>query len=206
MMALFYLYAAEAAMALDVDCLEAVGLLRVAIAVDTSKGGFDVVLDADVVADANLYAAKAAVERDDGAVLDVGIAQVEADEAKAGVYLGAFEILSAETVLLLAEAHVNLIVVAAVLGNGFASVGGACVAGFLLMAEKQQRKAPNHGHKAYHIFPDVGPEYDVACGQEQQDTDTETDDGTSLMLVVEDVYKARHDDEDGPPAFKAYVD
>ena len=201
---LLYLDAAEAAMAFDIERFGTVGMLGVAFALHAGKGGFDVVLDADVLIDTDLNAAEATVECDDSAVHDVGITQVEADETKAGMHLGAFKALTVVAVFMFAEAHVDFVHLAAIQNNGLCLADGMAMAAILL-AEEQQRYAPYHGHKAYHVFPDVGPEDDIACRQEQQDTDAETDDGSCLVAVVEDIDKARHDDEEGPPSFEAYA-
>lgn len=205
-MVLFYLDAAEGAVAFNIECLEAVGLLGVAGAVDTGEGGFDVVLDADVVVDTYLDAAEAAVEVDDGAVHDVGIAQVEAGKSKASVHIGAFEILATEAVFLFAEVYVNLIVVAAVLYDGLDLVGDVTMAGFLVVAEEQERKAPHNGNKAEHILPDVVPGDDAAGGEEQQYADAAADDGAGLMAVAENIDEAGYDDKERPPAFEADAD
>lgn len=193
-------------MAFNIECLEAVGLLGVAVAVNTGEGGFDAIYDADVIVDTNLNAAKAAVERDDSTVHDVGITQVEAGKSKAGVHIGAFEILATEAVFLFAEVYVDLIVVAAILYDGFDFVGGGTMASFLVVAEEQKREAPDHSHEADHIFPDVVPGDDAAGGEEQQDADAAADDGAGLMAVAENIDEAGYDDKERPPAFEADAD
>jgi len=200
---LLYLDATEVAVTFEIECLGAVGMLGVAVAVHAGKGGIDAVNDTDVFVDTDFHAAEAAVKCDDGTVRDVGTSQVEAGVAEAGVHLGTFETLATVAVVLLAEAHVNLVHLAAIHDNGLLATGGMAMAAATLLAEEQQRDAPYHGHKANHIFPDIGPENDVACRQKQQDADAEADDGAGLVLVVEDVDEARHDDEDCPPALKA---
>ena len=102
-MGLLYLNTAEIATAFEIEGLEAFGLLGVAVALHTSKGGIDVVLDTDVLVDTNLNTAEATVERDNGTVHDVGITQVEADETEAGMYLGTFKTLAVIAVFVLAE-------------------------------------------------------------------------------------------------------
>ena len=193
---LLYLDATEVAVAFDIEGFETVRLLGVAVAVHASESGVDVVLDADVSVDTDLDAAEIAVERDDSAVHDVGILQVEAGEAKAGMYLGAFETLAAVAVVLLAETHVNLVHLAAVHDDGLWIVG--CVvtmAATAFLVEKQQRDAPYHGRKANHELPNIVPVDDIACRQKQQDADTEADDGADFVLVVEDIDEAWHNDE-----------
>lgn len=200
---LFNFNSTEAAFTFDIKSFDVANLLGVAVAVHTGEGGVDVVLDADVSVDTYLDAAEVAVERDDGAVHDVGIPQVEAGVAEAGMHLGALETLAAVTVVLLAEGYVNLVHLAAIHDDGLRLAFAMAVAAAAILAEEQQRDAPHHGHEANHVFPDVAPEDDVTCRQEQQDADAEADDGASLVLVVEDVDEARHDDKERPPAFKA---
>lgn len=62
---LFHFDAAEGAGAFDVEGLDGVVGLEVALALDSGEGGFDGCLDADVAADANLHSAKAALDVDD---------------------------------------------------------------------------------------------------------------------------------------------
>ena len=178
----------------------------VAVAVDAGEGGVDAVRDADVFVDADLDAAETAVDGDDGTVADVGIAQVEADEAYRGVHVGALEGLSVEAVVLLAEAHVDLVGLAAVEDDGVGVLGGVAVAGTLLVGEEEERDAPYDGDEAEHILPDVVPGDDAASGEEQQDADAKADDGAGFFTVVEDVDEAGDDDEKRPPAFEADVD
>ena len=193
-------------MAFEVECLGAVGALGATLAVDTGEGGVDVVLDTDVLVDTYLHAAEIAVDSDDGTVGDVGMTQVEAGEAEADMHVGAFEALAVIAVFLLAEGHVDLVRLAAVHDDGLGLAGGMAVAEMSLLAEEQQGEAPYHGGEAYHILPDIGPEDDIACRQEQQYADAEADDGAGLVAVVEDIDEAGDDDEDGPPAFKVDVD
>lgn len=204
-MVLLYLDAAEVAVAFEVEGLTAVGGLGVAFAVDAGEGGVDVVHDTDALVNTDFHAAEAAVDIDDGSVAEVGIAQVEADETEGGVHVGALEGLSVEAVVLLAEAHLNLVHLAAVHDDGV-RLAGVAMAAWLLLAEEQQRDAPYHGHNANHVFPDVVPRDDVASRQKQQDADAAADDGASLVLVVEDIDEARHDDEECPPAVEFDAD
>ena len=71
---LLELYPTKVAGAFEVDGIEAIGGLGAAVAVDAGEGGVDAVVDADALGEANLDAAEAAVDADDGAVADVGIA------------------------------------------------------------------------------------------------------------------------------------
>lgn len=204
-MVLLYLDATEVAVAFDIEGLEAVGLLGVTVAVYAGEGGFDVVLDTDALVNTDFHAAEGAVEGDDSTIHDVGSSQVEAGEAESGIYLGALETLATVAVVLLAEAHVNLVHLAAVHDNGLRLVGGVAMAATSFLAEEQQRNAPYHRHKANYEFPYIVPKDDIACCQKQQDADAETNNGTRLVLVVEDVDKARHNDEECPPSFEVDV-
>ena len=71
---------------------------------------------------------------------------------------------------------------------------------FLCVVLPNRGNYPYHGYKADHVFPDVVPRDDVASRQKQQDADAAADDGASLVLVVEDIDEARHDDEECPPS------
>lgn len=202
-MVLLYLDATEVALAFDIEGLEAVRLQGVAVAVYAGEGGVDLVLYANVFIDTDFHAAEAAVDVDDGTIDDVGMTQVEADKTEAGVHISTFEGLTIIAIFLLAEAHVNLVHLAAVHDNGLCLVGGVAMAATSLFAEAQQRNAPYHGHKANHVFPYIGPKDDITCRQKQQDADAETYNGPRFVLVVEDVDEAWHNDEECPPAFKA---
>ena len=177
-------------------------LLGVAVAFHAGEGGVDFVFDADIFVDTYLDAAEAAFERDDGTVHDVGTTQVEADVSEAGMHLGSFKTLAAVAVVLLAEAHVDFVHLAAVHDDRLRLAGGMAMAATVLFAEEQQRDAPYHSHEADDVFPNIGPEDDIAGCQKQQDADAETDDGTCFALVVEDVDETGHNDEERPPAFE----
>ena len=202
---LLYFYAAEAAVAFEVEGLGAIGGLGAAVAVDSGKGGVDVVADTDALADSDLHAAKAAVDDDDGSVADVGIAQVEAHEAEAGVHVGAVKNLAIVAVVLFAEGDIDFVHLASVKNDRFGlfAVGAGLI---VLLVEEQQHDAPYHGDDAYHILPHIVPGDDAASGQQQQYADAEADDGAGLVSVVEDVDEAGHDDEERPPAFEADAD
>lgn len=137
-MALLYLDAAEVAVAFEVEGLGIVGVSGAAFAVDAGEGGVDVILDTDAFVDTDLDAAEAAVDIDDGTIAEVGIAQVEADEAEGGVHVGALEGLSVEAVVLLAEAHVDLVHLAAVKDDGVGVLGGVAVAVAALLAAEEE--------------------------------------------------------------------
>ena len=134
------------------------------------------------------------------------MAQVEADETEGGVYIGALEGLAVEAIVLLAETHIDLVHLAAIEDDRVGVLGGVAVAGALLAGKEEERDAPYHGNEADHVLPDVVPRDDAAGGKEQQDADAAADNGTGLILVVEDVDEAGDDDEKRPPAFEADAD
>ena len=177
-----------------------------AVAVDAGEGGVDVVHDTDVFVDAYLDAAEAAVDIDDGAVADVGMAQVEVGKAERGAHIGPHEGLSVEAIVLLAEADVDFVLFVAVEDDGVGVLGGVAVAGGVLLAEEEEGDAPDDGDEAEHVLPDVVPGNDGASGEEEQYADAEAYDGAGLILVAEDVDEAGDDDEERPPAFEADVD
>ena len=192
-------------MAFEVEGLTAVGGLGAAVAVDAGEGGVDAVVDADALGDAHLHAAEAAVDTDDGSVADVGVAQVEADEAEADMHVGSLEGLAVIAVVLLAEGHVDLVQLAAVEDDRGGLLAVMAVAAAFLV-EEQERHTPHDGDEAEHILPDVVPGDDAACGQEQQDADAAADDGAGLVAVAEDIDEAGDDDEERPPAVEADAD
>ncbi len=200
------LYAAEVAVTFEVEGLGTVGGLGAAVAVDAGEGGVDAVVDADALGDTYLHAAEAAVNADDGTVHDVGATQVEAHEAEADMHVGALEGLAVVTVFLLAEGDVDLVLLASVEDDGRGRLAGVAVAAAALVVEEQQRDAPHNGDEAEHILPYVVPGDDAACGEEQQYTDAEADDGAGLVAVAEDIDETRNDDKECPPAFEADVD
>ena len=110
---LLELYPAEVAVSFEVEGLGTVGGLGAAVAVDAGEGRVDAVVDADAFWETDLYAAEAAVDIDDGTVADVGIAQVEADEAEADVHVGSIERLAVVAVILLAKGYVDIVQLAA---------------------------------------------------------------------------------------------
>ena len=193
-------------MAFEIECLGAVGGLGAAVAVDAGEGGVDAVLDADTFGEADLDAAEAAVDIDDGTVTDVGIAQVELHEAEVDVHVGPLEKLTVVAVFLLAEGHVDLVLLAAVEDDGDGLPAVVTVAAVLLVVEEDEPDTPHDGHEAEHILPDVVPRDDAAGSQEQQYADAAADDGTGLVAVAEDVDETGDDDEEGPPAFEADAD
>lgn len=134
------------------------------------------------------------------------MAQVEADETEGGVYIGALEGLAVEAIVLLAETHIDFVLLVAIEDDGVGVLGGVAVAGTLLVGEEEERDAPYHGNEADHVLPDVVPWNDVTCGQEEQDADAKADDGAGFFTVVEDVDEAGDDDEKRPPAFEADAD
>ena len=147
-MVLLYLDAAEVTVAFEIEGLEAVGVLGVAVAVDAGEGGVNAVIDADALGDTYLHAAEAAVDADDGTVADVGVAQVEAHEAEADMHVGTLEGLAAVAVVLLAEAHVDLVLLATVEDDGGGLFAVMAVAAALLVVEEQQRHTPHDGGEA----------------------------------------------------------
>ena len=200
------LYPAEVAAPFEVEGLTAVGGLGAAVAVDAGEGGVDAVVDADLLGEADLDAAEAAVDGDDSTVADVGIAQVEADEAEACVHVGALERLAVVVVFLLAEGHLYLVQLAAVEDDRFGMFLSVPVDKVLLLVEEEKHHAPHDGDEADQILPDVVPRDDAASREEQQDADAEADDGTGLVLVAKDVDEAGNDDEQRPPPFEIDVD
>ena len=203
---LFDLYAAEVAVAFEVEGLTAVGGLGAAVAVDAGEGGVDAVVDADTFGDAHLHAAEAAVDVDDGTVADVGITQVEAREAEADMHVGALERLAVVAVVLLAESDVDLVQLATVEDDRHGRLAVVAFAAALLVVEEQERQAPHHGGETEHILPDVVPRDDAAGGEEEQDADAEADDGAGLVAVAENIDEAGHDDEERPPSLEADAD
>lgn len=157
---LFHLDAAEGAGAFDVESLDGVVGLEVALALDAGKGCLDGRLDTDVAADADFHTAKAAFNIDDGTVEDVGIAQVEGGETKAGVYIGTFETLSGELKQLFAETDVDLAYLAAVLVNLLQFVNSLAVGTLgvaAALACENKRETPYYRHDADDVFPKVVP-------------------------------------------------
>ena len=203
---LLELYPAEVAVAFEVEGLGSVGGRGAAVAVDAGEGGVDAVVDANALGDTDLDAAEAAVDIDDGTVADVGMAQVEVGKAEGGAHVGPHKRLPVEVIVLLAEADVDLVHLAAVEDDGVGVLGGVAVAGGTLLVEEEEREAPHNGNEAEHVFPDVVPRDDGAGGEEEQDADAAADDGAGLILVAEDVDEAGDDDEEGPPAVEADVD
>ena len=161
---LLYLDAAEVAVTLKVDGLGTVGGLSGTVAVDTGEGGIDAVLDADAFREANLDAAEATVDADDGTVVQVGIAQVEARKAEADVYVGTLERLAVVAVFLLAEGYVDLVKLAAVEDDGDDRLVGIAVDASPFIVEEDEFDTPHYGYEAEHILPDVVPGDDAACG------------------------------------------
>lgn len=193
-------------MSFEVEGLGSVGGLGAAVAVDAGEGGVDAIIDTDAFGETDLDAAKTAVDIDDGAVTDVGIAQVEPHEAEADVHVGALEGLPIVAVFLLAEVDFYLVQLAAIKGDRNGLFSDALTVAALLVVEEDELNTPYHGYEAEHILPDVVPGDDAAGGEEQQYADAAADDGTGLVAVVEDVDETGNDDEKSPPAFEADAD
>lgn len=189
-------------MSFEAEGLGSVGGLGAAVAVDAGQGGVDAVVDADAFGEADLDASEAAVDVDDGTVADVGIAQVEPHETEADVHVGALERLAVVAVFLLAKIDFD-IVIEDDRGSLLAVVTADAT---LLVAEKQERQAPDNGNEAKHILPNVVPGDDAAGSQKQQYADAAADDGAGLAAVVEDVDETGNDDEKSPPAFETDAD
>lgn len=203
---LLELYPAEVAVAFEVEGLGTVGGLGAAVAVDAGQCGVDAVVDAEAFGEADLDAAKTAVDIDDGTVTNVGIAQVEPRETEADVHVGAIERLAVVAVFLLAEVDFYLVQLAAIKGDRNGLFSDALTVATLLVAEEDKLDTPYHGYEAEHILPNVVPGDDAAGSEEQQYADAAADDGAGLVAVVEDVDETGNDDEKSPPAFEADAD
>lgn len=81
MVLLFYLHAAEGASAFDVESLDGIGRLEVALALDPCERGLYDGLHANIPANTDFHSAKTAVDVDDGPINDVGIAKVESGKS-----------------------------------------------------------------------------------------------------------------------------
>lgn len=193
-------------MAFEVEGLGTVGGLGAAVAVDASEGGVDAIIDTDTFWEADLDAAEAAVDIDDGTVAYVGIAQVEPCETEADVHVGTLEGLAVIAVFLLAEVDFYLVQLAAIKGDRNGLFSDALTVTALLVVEEDELDTPYHGYEAEHILPDVVPGDNAAGGEEQQYANAAADDGTGLVAVVEDIDETGNDDEKSPPAFEADAD
>ena len=189
------------AVAFEIEGFGAVGMLGAAVAIDAGKGGVDTINDSDTFVDTDFHAAETAVDIDDGTVADVGMTQVEADKTEASVYINALKSLSVKAIVLLAKRNIYLLELATVHDNGLGIAGGVAMAAATFFVEEEQRDTPNHSDKADDILPNITPDDNITCRQEQQYTNAEPDDGACLVLVIEEVDKTGHDDEDGPPSF-----